>query len=63
MKESEQRQLQQFQLQHQSEQRYLDLLQQQASGLDGMMVSTLQTINNVATAILSTIGKNNSNSR
>jgi len=62
MKRSEQRQLEQFQIQQRSEQQVLALLQQQSSSIDGVLVSTLQTIQNLANAILSKTENDSSNS-
>jgi len=61
MKRSE-RQLEQFQIQQRSEQHFLALLQQQSSSIDGVLVSTLQTIQNLANAILSKTENDSSNS-
>jgi len=62
MKRSEQQHLEKFQIEKQSEKQFLALLQQQSSSIHGVLISTLQTINNLANAILSKTGNDSSNS-
>jgi len=50
-------------MQQQSEQQFLELLQQQTWSIDGIMKFTLHTTPNAEIAILPKIGNNNSNSR